>query len=1146
MDDIDTVLYAKAIPNVITSRSSKPEIEAYNKAVFEEVGNQLRHYASATGQESIKQLREMCRYVQELDAINETSNRLFPKNEKERQNFVGFCSYILNVLLKFTEWALEVPADATDASKKVRADTDTIVKLWETFSKDPNMGKQYLGKYKVQGFADTMKETKKNLTKESLRMLEGLVPIDRIEHFKQLRELDTEDRAAFAEYEEGLRIKEREKERTERDMKTIVRNYRALMDMFPDPQSQAEIKRYINQQLAERELKYNFNDKVSGGSPDKTDMKFIRGMLQSTNTVKRLMNMFGSEPNDSRVNENMKATILALIMAHKQQPTATDQAPTDALDEQTLETMKTAILGMIKEGKVDTKVNLDMTDDRIVELIRSALLSLIMHTNTKEHAPMPRDDVNMQEIVLNSLKTGILAAILAKTNIQQASVALTTTAPSHEDVIMRSAILAVIQSFRMDERVKKLEDKLEQTASSPPTGVDPLTHQIAMASILSILSQQNKNTDSARSDTAEIDRKISGALNILKGTIFNDIQQTFATSESVKNTISSLEQKYALPSLSNLATKEDLSTINKKYEDVVAKVGETVTQLTTLINSRKGGMAGGADVAQDAVAQAKQIRKDLDDVKKTLRGITDAFGGLEGKYNKFHKTLPSQEDRTNFQNGKYGDSKRVLGMYSYLNEEGRKFMDELKSTVAEKKKALVTAQEAIQKVYDTEPTNPVYIKDANTLKTTVEGDYNSNDNLGVLSLMDKIAGTIQGEYDENFSVLKAAAEGIKQEKEYAIREKQQQIAPLPYGVPASNNDAVLKQQAIAKIKEVKNTIDAYMPNIDEMIKKLNIKLQAQQSQDVNTNLTQTLSTAKENQDKLNKIVESVKTYLEAAEKDTGSGAATSNAQLAVQAGQEAKQLFDFVQSLQNDGSAPKAPNQMQSNDSISKLFDDVKTKVGTNILKELVQKLDQIYLRKVNPALSGTATGEPSMLTLLWDNYLKEKDTNGAMVASKKLTEQLEANNLIPKDVLKISTIDKSIFIFFTLVVRMVSISISSYLITKGKLKTLPWALGAFLFLYALIYVAFVMFVNLDMYRLRIIFNYINLHGNTGNIFMHLLLMWLFSFVIFLVMWNINFPIRGIKTTAISDEEKSELIYRLEILTMIVWLFLVLMVLVMR
>jgi len=85
-------------------------------------------------------------------------------------------------------------------------------------------------------------------------------------------------------------------------------------------------------------------------------------------------------------------------------------------------------------------------------------------------------------------------------------------------------------------------------------------------------------------------------------------------------------------------------------------------------------------------------------------------------------------------------------------------------------------------------------------------------------------------------------------------------------------------------------------------------------------------------------------------------------------------------------------------------------------------------------------------------------------------------------------------------------------------------------------FIAFVLLVNLDLYRLRIVFNMLNMHANGGYVYMHLGLLWLFGAFIYLVLANLNvFGSGGSTPRATSDYEKQVLISKLQLLTLIVW-----------
>lgn len=216
---------------------------------------------------------------------------------------------------------------------------------------------------------------------------------------------------------------------------------------------------------------------------------------------------------------------------------------------------------------------------------------------------------------------------------------------------------------------------------------------------------------------------------------------------------------------------------------------------------------------------------------------------------------------------------------------------------------------------------------------------------------------------------------------------------------------------------------------------------------------------------------------------------------------------------------------------------EARTKALTAVLK-LVQ--DNFKLR-MNPAF--TNSGSYNVFSKLLNEYMKESnDSSKKADAANNLAARLEAQKLLPEKVLAITKADKVTFVFLILFFRLIVSSIVETLIMRGKIKTMTAAVIAFLGIYTLLFVGFCMVVNLDMYRLRIIFNYVNFHAHAPNAFLHLALIWVFGLMIYMILWNLNFPFPNIKVKAISDVERMDLITRLTTLTMILWAVVILVV----
>ena len=120
--------------------------------------------------------------------------------------------------------------------------------------------------------------------------------------------------------------------------------------------------------------------------------------------------------------------------------------------------------------------------------------------------------------------------------------------------------------------------------------------------------------------------------------------------------------------------------------------------------------------------------------------------------------------------------------------------------------------------------------------------------------------------------------------------------------------------------------------------------------------------------------------------------------------------------------------------------------------------------------------------------------------------------------------------------------SFTEYLIEKSWISNLSTALTGFGVIYSVIFIVFVLFINFDLYRFRIMFNYVNMHVNTSVILIHLLQLWLLIIVVIIVVTNINVTLPGVNSSIMSEETKAYLKYRLELSTMIIWIFILIFV----
>jgi hypothetical protein len=209
--------------------------------------------------------------------------------------------------------------------------------------------------------------------------------------------------------------------------------------------------------------------------------------------------------------------------------------------------------------------------------------------------------------------------------------------------------------------------------------------------------------------------------------------------------------------------------------------------------------------------------------------------------------------------------------------------------------------------------------------------------------------------------------------------------------------------------------------------------------------------------------------------------------------------------------------------------------------KEIVSQLQSFLERNTDNAIMLSTNGEPSIFVQLYNKYIEDRadPKKSKLEATEGLMASSEANMVEPTKVLKIDIFDKTVFVALTIFLRLFSLSIMEYLIDKKKVRTMQRALLVYLIAYSILYVGFVLIVNIDTYRTRIIFNYINMHSGISTILGHLIILWLFAMLLFTIMRNIRYidsPSGSMHNEAITAEDRGNIKYRMSILSGILWI----------
>jgi len=227
---------------------------------------------------------------------------------------------------------------------------------------------------------------------------------------------------------------------------------------------------------------------------------------------------------------------------------------------------------------------------------------------------------------------------------------------------------------------------------------------------------------------------------------------------------------------------------------------------------------------------------------------------------------------------------------------------------------------------------------------------------------------------------------------------------------------------------------------------------------------------------------------------------------------------------------------VSSTDSIFELLESLQKTVSP-ILNALIEK----NKRNSDPLYASSMT-EPSLFSKLYNKYIDEKGSEGDLIASNNFVESLRANSLLPSEALKINSTDKIIFVFVTLFIRLLTVTIVETMITRNLIKNITFSLLAYFVLYAIAFVGAVVLVNSDTYRMRIVFNYLNLNGNSSGIIGHISALFIISFLIFFMNTRLNPELMKQSPGNLSDQDKVSLMYKFEVISMITWFFLLLII----
>ena len=271
---------------------------------------------------------------------------------------------------------------------------------------------------------------------------------------------------------------------------------------------------------------------------------------------------------------------------------------------------------------------------------------------------------------------------------------------------------------------------------------------------------------------------------------------------------------------------------------------------------------------------------------------------------------------------------------------------------------------------------------------------------------------------------------------------------------------------------------------------------------------------------------------------------------------------------------------LQSNNS-----DDKDFKKHFRTLEQIISELNALqtnleeFYEETSYSKNVSKFNIPSIYEDIWNEYVKTKKTIKAENAEDKnlqklksvdldntLYDKIKLYNLDPSTVLKITFEDKAIFILVTFVIRLITVIFLELLIDYNIIRTLHYSMIIYGMIYIAIIIILIITINYDSYKLRILINYLNLHINSGKIYTHIFLFILFISLVYIMVksqdtlnnfgdlfdftniykhiYEITESNKEVSDIRLSQNEKLKLQYRIDIISMIVFIFTSLLIMV--
>jgi len=204
------------------------------------------------------------------------------------------------------------------------------------------------------------------------------------------------------------------------------------------------------------------------------------------------------------------------------------------------------------------------------------------------------------------------------------------------------------------------------------------------------------------------------------------------------------------------------------------------------------------------------------------------------------------------------------------------------------------------------------------------------------------------------------------------------------------------------------------------------------------------------------------------------------------------------------------------------VYDEYKYQIYGKLYSKLVdtEKMISSDKKELNQELSAI-TEEGNIITdakdkienifsTIWNKYHNAKKKDNALndEIEDNFYNAVKRNDLNPDKILELTQTDKIVFIVLIFVIRQISLLITETLINNNNIKSLFMILCCYLGTYIGLLVIMIIWVNMDNYKMRILFNFLNFHINNLGVYNHIFTLLLFTGIIYYYIYSTDSKVK--------------------------------------